>query len=812
MMNEETMNKAEIKISENARLTQRPELLAPAGTMAAFHAAVNAGADAVYFGLGAFNARGEAANLQIDDLDKLTSLAALHKVKTYLTLNTLLSDEELPAALDLAARAYAAGVDAVILQDKGLALALKQYLPDLALHGSTQMTLTHPEALYEAQSLGLKRVILPRELSASELREMVPLAQLLGLETEIFVHGALCVCVSGQCGLSYFNGGRSANRGACAQACRLDYELEIDGRPIKNGALLSPKDQALLPDLDLISDLGIDSVKIEGRRRSATYVGTVCSTYRKALDQLKQAQSAPDATAEKNLLLAFNRGGRFTRNWFGDERSSDFMSGAWPGSYGIKLGPVVAANDTSGELLLRCEAYNDLKDDLRPASVIALRDEYSQTELASAPIGKISYKGGLLSIKAFHPQVLRSIKPGHTAFLMQSKSLMTKVDNAKAPRQREINFELIEDVSGSRLTATSDGFFAAAPLLSDAAYPALSDRKIEQSLSKLGGTPFHVENITATAPLHMPLSTLNQARRELCTELEEKIIKAAKRKRVQINYKLDDFDELRESIILQTDKDKGQNPPSSRLLFVQSYRGELDALLAQEQQFDKIVISLGYLESDAQLFEHVLHDDKAQYELALPVLFGIREREKWTKLVSELCQKSPRVLHCPAAGGKAWCDKIENLSWTEDSGSHVMNRLSALWALAQGSRGLSFADELSPEGIKSIVEFLAGRYSAWNLDPQVISVELQVSGPRRAMYCRQCSLGMRKIGCTACRGKEAVLVQSSNGLEQKLIFHPEADCCTELLLEQTAKNTSNLNLAAIQPWPLGLVLRYNDSL
>lgn len=807
-MNNESKN----SINEPSTMTSRPELLAPAGTMAAFHAAINAGADAVYFGLGAFNARGEAANLQMVDLDELTSRAALYKVKTYLTLNTLLSDEELPAALDLAARAYAAGVDAVILQDKGLALALKRYLPDLALHGSTQMTLTHPEALYEAQELGLKRVILPRELSAEELAVMVPLARQLGLETEIFVHGALCVCVSGQCGLSYFNGGRSANRGACAQACRLDYELELDGRLIKEGPLLSPKDQSLLTDLAAIRDLGIDSIKIEGRRRSATYVGSVCSIYRTALDQMQPGQSTVDASAEKDLLLAFNRGGRFTRNWFGDERSSDFMSGAWPGSYGIKLGPVVASNDSSGELVLRCEAYNDLKEDLLPGSVVALRDEYSHLELASAPIGKITYKGGLLSIKAFHPQILRTIKPGHSAFLMQSKSLSTKVEQAKAPHPRRVDFSIFQDATRVYLRGTNEAYTATTILMNDASYPELTEQKLQKSLDKLGGTPFHAGKIDTAVRLHLPLSALNQARREVCARLEQEIIAAAKRKRLALRYDLRDFSDIQESIVAQAGNRSAQKNSPGRLLFVQSYRGELGALQEQEEHFDKIVIPLGYLEADAQVFERVLHDTKAHYELALPVILGIRDRQNWSKILRELCQRAPRVLHCPAAGAKAWCAEIENLSWTLDSGSQVMNRLSALWALAQGSRGLSFADELSSEGIRSIVDDLAELYSAWALDPQSIEIELQVSGPRRAMYCRQCSLGMRLKGCRACHGKKAVLVQSSNGLEQGLIFHPEADCCTELLLEQRAKNEANQALAATRAWPLGLVLRYNDSL
>ncbi len=226
----------------------RPELLAPGGDLQALQTAVRNGADAVYFGLSRFSARSSAKNITLEELPEALAFLHEHSSRGYLALNTLLRSEELPAAVTLAHEAFAAGIDAIIVQDIGLLKQLRQELPQLILHGSTQMSLGSAADLDLARDLGLQRLVLPRELSGTELAALITQAAQRAIETEAFIHGALCVCYSGQCLMSSLIGGRSGNRGACAQPCRLDYQL--NGH---EGALYSPRDQSLLPYLPSIT-------------------------------------------------------------------------------------------------------------------------------------------------------------------------------------------------------------------------------------------------------------------------------------------------------------------------------------------------------------------------------------------------------------------------------------------------------------------------------------------------------------------------------------------------------------------------------
>ncbi len=286
----------------------RPELLAPAGDARCLEVAAMAGADAVYFGLPHFNARSRAKNLALEDL--AGSMRRLHQagVKGYVTLNTLVFDAELPA-LEASVRACAdAGVDAVIVQDLGVARLVRAVAPELAIHASTQMTCTDAASVELAGELGAKRVVLARELSLDEIAHIRSRTE---VELEVFVHGALCVAYSGQCLTSEAIGGRSANRGACAQSCRLPYELVVDGEPRDLGDsryLLSPEDldaAALVPRL---VEIGVHSLKIEGRMKGPEYVAATVRLYRRAIDSAVDIAPGDSAEAHRVALQMFSRG------------------------------------------------------------------------------------------------------------------------------------------------------------------------------------------------------------------------------------------------------------------------------------------------------------------------------------------------------------------------------------------------------------------------------------------------------------------------------------------------------------------------
>ena len=290
-----------------------PELLAPAGNMECLVAAVKAGADAVYFGAGAFNARARAENFDKFSLAEAVRYCHSYGRKAYVTLNTAVKEREMANALTLASEIYAAGADAVICADLGLISEIRRQLPDLEIHISTQAGVRSTNGAKYFASLGATRVVLARELTAGEMKTV---STDCGIETEVFVHGALCVSVSGRCLFSSLVGGRSGNRGECAQPCRLPYN--------KGNYLLSLKDMSLANHIRELCETGTSSLKIEGRMKSASYVYGVVSIYRRLLDEYRSA------TAEEHSLLEriFSRNG-FTAAYFTSKISPE-MKGMRP--------------------------------------------------------------------------------------------------------------------------------------------------------------------------------------------------------------------------------------------------------------------------------------------------------------------------------------------------------------------------------------------------------------------------------------------------------------------------------------------------
>ncbi|HEX8325209.1 MAG TPA: U32 family peptidase [Tepidisphaeraceae bacterium] len=320
--------------------TSAPELLAPAGDMEAMRAAVANGADAVYFGLDQFNARHRAENFTLETLPGVMDYLHRHNVRGFVTFNTLIFSNELPAAVDYVKAIAAAGVDAVIVQDLGVARMIKRIAPTLPVHGSTQMTLTEPRGIAFVRRLGVSRVVLARELSVDDIEKV---AAKTDTELEVFVHGALCVAYSGQCLTSESFGGRSANRGQCAQACRLPYELIVDGQPRDLGDvryLVSPKDLAAYELVDRMTKLGVASFKIEGRLKGGPYVAATASTYRAAIDAAVAARPFVITPQQQgDLEQVFSRG--LGTGFLGGVNHQTLVPGRFPKSRGRRVGTVV---------------------------------------------------------------------------------------------------------------------------------------------------------------------------------------------------------------------------------------------------------------------------------------------------------------------------------------------------------------------------------------------------------------------------------------------------------------------------------------
>lgn len=330
------------------------ELLAPAGNAAALRAAVRGGADAVYLGLESFNARRGADNFTLDTLADACAYAHLRGVRVYVTFNTAVLPSEAARALETVRQAYRAGADAFIVQDIGVAAEIARALPEARLHISTQMNTHNAAGIEAAARLGAQRVTLARELSVPEIAHLAEVADGFDMEVETFAHGALCVCYSGQCFMSSLIGGRSANRGMCAQACRLPYTLHNKALrknlPAPGEHLLSPQDLCTVDLLPELVDAGVTSFKIEGRMKSPEYVFAVTQTYRAVLDRVLAERAAasgkdPRATDDEHQTLAeaFSRG--FTTAYLENQRGNDIMSYSRPNNRGVFVGRVTSAKN-----------------------------------------------------------------------------------------------------------------------------------------------------------------------------------------------------------------------------------------------------------------------------------------------------------------------------------------------------------------------------------------------------------------------------------------------------------------------------------
>ncbi|QSF44680.1 DUF3656 domain-containing U32 family peptidase [Paenibacillus tianjinensis] len=315
------------------------ELLAPAGDWDCMRAAVANGADAVFFGVEKFNARARANNFRMDELPEIMAFLHSYGVKGFLTFNILVFENELADAKELIDACVDAGVDAVIVQDLGLVKMIREISPDFPIHGSTQMTITSPEAVEFTKPWGMERVVLGRE---NNLKQIKTIGDQARLPMEVFVHGALCVSYSGQCLTSEMWGGRSANRGECAQACRLPYDLMVDGEVKPMGDvtyLLSPKDLAAIDLMPELIEAGVTSFKIEGRLKSPEYVANVVSKYRKAIDRYFDGNWSPTSKEDiRELQQSFSRG--FTHGFLEGTNNKKLVDGTFPKSRGVYMGTV----------------------------------------------------------------------------------------------------------------------------------------------------------------------------------------------------------------------------------------------------------------------------------------------------------------------------------------------------------------------------------------------------------------------------------------------------------------------------------------
>lgn len=521
------------------------ELLAPAGNMACLHAAVQAGADAVYLGAGHFNARRGADNFTFDDLAQACDYAHLRGVKIYLTLNTIVLPSEVEDALELARQAYRCGVDAFIVQDIGISLELRRILPDCEVHVSTQMNTHTEDGIQAAAALGASRVTLARELSFEEISRLSQLAREFGMEVEVFAHGALCICYSGQCFMSSMVGGRSANRGRCAQACRLPYTLHnVALRKTLDAPgdhLLSPKDLCTIDVLPELIEAGATSLKIEGRMKSPEYVKSVVGVYRQVLDRalawLEEASRAeldcgsveltgtplnPRATEAEHQILseAFSRG--FTTAYLEGQRGNEIMSYGRPNNRGVFVGRVTQAKE--GKVTLEAEEELHVGDAIEfwtnRGHFVHTIESFGNTEESS--------RSGRITLR-----VDRAVGKGDRVFRVRNAKAAF-VDDSRMPtvpvkaevklhlgQPAQLSFTAYDAIRNRPVTVQVEG-----PLVEAARTKAITSSEVHDHIDRMGTTPFSLTSldIALDEGVGMGFSVLHKLRARAAEELQDALL------------------------------------------------------------------------------------------------------------------------------------------------------------------------------------------------------------------------------------------------------------------------------------------------
>ena len=487
------------------RLSTKPELLAPAGNMECLHAAVTAGANAVYLGLDEFNARRNAENFTLKTLPAACDYAHLRGVSIYVTMNIEILPDEIVRAVDMAHRAWRAGADALIVQDIGLAAELHRLFPEIPVHASTQMNIHNAAGVVAAAQLGVTRVTLARELSLAEISELAQVAGELGMEVECFAHGALCICYSGQCLMSSMIGGRSANRGLCAQACRLPYELFSEDReeplPASGEHLLSPRDLCTIDLLDDMAAAGVASLKIEGRMKSPDYVHAVVSVYREVLD----SGSAASESQKARLSEAFSRG--FTTAYLEGQRGNDIMSYGRPNNRGVFAGRVMRVED--GVAYVAPEVL------LHEGDVLEF---WTNRGHFAATVADSAVRGGCVRV----PVEKRTGK-GDRVFRVRNAELAF-VDDEFAPRVPVVGNVALHIGQPAHIVFEARGQRAEA--FGDAVEPArtraVTEQDVRDHVDRLGQTPFTLEDLRVDLDdnVGMSFSKLHHLRAEALEALQ----------------------------------------------------------------------------------------------------------------------------------------------------------------------------------------------------------------------------------------------------------------------------------------------------
>ena len=640
----------------------RYELLAPAGDMAALRAAVSAGANAVYLGYDEFSARAKAKNFDKEELREAINYAHLRGVKIYVTFNILIADFEIKRAMDRVKMLYDIGVDALILQDLGIAWEIRKNFPDFEVHASTQMAVNNFYGAKFLKEMGFTRVVLARETPLFELEKIKE----LDIDVETFIHGALCVCYSGECLMSSMIGGKSGNRGECAQACRKSYEI-LDFEENKIGKRLyyiSPKDLNTLDDVAKIINSGGYSLKIEGRMKNPEYVYTVVSSYKKSLEGKLTLEDKEDTEQ------VFNRG--FTKGLFNGDFGNDFISSDRPDNRGVEVGKVLGATKNSAKVIFYEDVFEG--DGLEFISSSGRFGMRSNSFYEAHKTHEIN----LFKAPNLNSKINRTF----------SKKLYEKVDEKieNYDYKRDLDVEVKIKIGERPLIKVKSGDlstnFELDRVVEVAKKSGLDRERVIENISKTGDSIFRVKNIDLDLDdnAFLPISAINELRREATKILENRILEGS----------IDRF-EIENKLKNKNFEKKNKDKKSKIKVFFNKFK---DLEKSSLKDIDEIIIRAKDLEKFNKKYKNrevSIYLDKfySYYELENLreyILKNQNVRGIWVNNLSEY-----------------YIFKDDDLEINGDIGLNVFNKVTSDFLSNLGLKSITLSPELNSGQIQKII-------------------------------------------------------------------------------------------------------------
>jgi U32 family peptidase len=756
------------ELSSSARLA--PELLAPAGNWECIHAAIENGADAVYFGLeSGFNARARAVNFSLEDLPSLMQLLHRRGLVGFVTLNTLIFTDELVQFEKHVAEIAAAGVDAVLVQDLGAVRLIREICPQLSVHASTQMTMVSAETIQAIESLEVDRVVLARELSIAEIRKITAATT---MPVETFVHGALCVAYSGQCLTSESLGGRSANRGQCAQACRLNYDLLCDGEHRDlgdNRYLLSPQDLAGYAHIPDLIAAGVCSLKIEGRLKTPEYVANIVGHYRRAIDAAMAGQEIQWTNlAKREMEMSFSRG--FSPGWLEGCDHKRLVPGITSAKQGVRVGKVIAMR---GERLL-AELESPL---IKGDGVVLQGDRISGTEIGGR-IFQVFVNGSATDLPAtgrvelaFQNGLFRNIeiKAGQAIWQTDSPQLTKRLRASFASEQfkRKIFIDLslkievgcpIEaEVQWPTNSSNENGSIrlTVEHIPAEARKHSLTEDELRQQMSRLGNTPYELRTVHASLignPM-VPLSVLGELRKNMVAELDARRI------------------QLPERTISDQGVSKRMLAKVEQVPIAPSATTELQVLVRSMQQLHQVL-------AHGQKNIYVDFQDIREYREAVTA-----SHESGASIyIATLRIQKPGEMGLFKAIAKHPADGwlVRNLAALDFAREHeipavgdfslnVTNPITAQWLISRGLKRITASYDLNRD---QLTELVKGLPTSWL--EVVIHQHMPMFHMEHCVFCSVLSPGTNKTNCGRPCDRHEVKLRDRLGVEH--VLHADIGC------------------------------------